>query len=103
MKKWLRYAASAEGTNNWVVSGTSGKDANNGSGWAHCVEKGLHDPAEAATWTVLSGGEWGVQATVTCVHLYWSLQQMNDNLQPSLQIGRVEEDEFTSDIPTIRL
>ena len=64
---WLRYVAG--GFNWWMVGNTASKDANNGAGWAYCVEKGLHDPTEAATWKVLvSRGEWADQPAFTCVH-----------------------------------
>ena len=65
--KWLRYVA-YKGRNFWMVSLTANKDANDGTGWAKCVEKGLHDPAEAATWQVVVDGAYVEQPAVTCVH-----------------------------------
>lgn len=64
--KWLRYATKG-GHNFWIVSPTTSKDANDANGWAKCVEKGLHDPAEAATWTVGDGQKFTVQPAITCV------------------------------------
>jgi hypothetical protein len=65
--KWLRYVTQG-GNNYWMVGDTSDKDANKSVGWAHCVEKGLHDPAEAATWEVYDGQKFTVQPAITCVH-----------------------------------
>jgi hypothetical protein len=66
-EKWLWYASDA-GRNFWVVGQTSDKDANNGCGWAYCVEKNLDDPADAATWGVRVGGAFENQPAVTCLH-----------------------------------
>ena len=63
--KWLRYVAGT--SNHWKVSSTADKDANNNTAWAYCVEKGLADPSNAATWHVLNhasfhASKWEVQS-----------------------------------------
>ena len=62
--KWLRYTD--EGI--WVVSSTASKNTNaaGNRGWAHCVEKGLHDPAEAGTWKVLDYGGFASATPLFC-------------------------------------
>eukprot|EP00929_Paragymnodinium_shiwhaense_P044907 TRINITY_DN23013_c0_g1_i1.p1 TRINITY_DN23013_c0_g1~~TRINITY_DN23013_c0_g1_i1.p1 ORF type:complete len:412 (-),score=75.33 TRINITY_DN23013_c0_g1_i1:149-1384(-) len=59
--KWLRWVP---GKRNWMISTTADKEANNGVGWAFCVEKDLDDPALAKRWVVWTGTEWKEQSDV---------------------------------------
>ena len=55
---WLWYSVDGE----WTVC-----DKENG--WAHCVEKGLNSPVDAATWKVCTGKEWEFVPAVKCNYL----------------------------------
>merc|ERR1719183_2316007 len=48
-----------------MISTTADMEANNGVGWAFCVDKGLDDPSLATRWVVWDGAEWQEQATIT--------------------------------------
>ena len=60
--KWLRYVTS-ESLNDWRVSSTSHKDANDDIGWLQCGEKGLEDPTQATSWKVYHSKDkrWDLQ------------------------------------------
>merc|ERR1711998_491736 len=45
----------------WLVCDTDSKDANNGEGYAFCLEQGLKSPAGATKWMVLLGTTWEQQ------------------------------------------
>ena len=49
---WLRYALQFD---NWTVSTTEHKDANDGIGWCHSTVKSLAHPTEAKAWKVWDG------------------------------------------------
>ena len=62
---WLWYSEEEE----WMVRDRAEGGQWVGNGWAHCVEKGLNSPADAATWKVWSGKEWEVSPAVKCDYL----------------------------------
>ena len=59
-----------------MMSSTMSKDANDGLGRCHCVEKNLMDPAEAHVWKVWDGSSFKEQGSITVTHLPLGMQSI---------------------------
>ena len=54
----------------WMMSSSNSKDANDGLGRCHCVEKGLEHPADATTWKVWDGQAFKTQHSIHVIRFF---------------------------------
>ena len=65
----MRRYVTSKNLKTWMMSSTTSKDANDGLGRCHCVEKDLLDPVDAVTWKVWDGASFKTQTSIIVTRL----------------------------------